>query len=521
MSIPTLKGRGRLATLYVHDAPFVCLGGEIHNSSASSLDYMERKVWPALRPMHLNCVLAPVSWELTEPEPDKFDFTLVDGLIAQCRREGVKLIPLWFGLWKSTFASYAPGWVKRDWRRYPRVHTAAGAPLDTFSPLGEASIAADATAFAALMAHIRQVDERENTVVMVQVENECGMFGAAREYGQAADAAFAAAVPPALAARYGVSGPWAEAFGPDAEEFFSAWCFARAVETVARAGQAAYDLPMFHNAWLETPPFGPGRNYPSGGCVAKCLTVWQTGAPSLCCFGPNAYGDVRPISDAYAACDNPIFIPETGGGPGAAAGALYAVGRHNALGFAPFGAERIWGVPMGLMDDPFAPAGAPVDRASPQRLAAAYDLIASLHPLIHRAHQDGRIYAFKESGDRGAVIETGKYRILVAYSDAPTAFTPGGGMPFPPPKQPGAPEGGGLIIQEDEDTFLAAGLGYRLEFLPLPGSAGAVTYEFIEEGVYQDGAWRPGRRINGDEARQGLKLGDMPEVRRVRVYTYQ
>ena len=107
----------------------------------------------------------------------------------------------------------------------------------------------------------------------------------------------------------------------------------------------------------------------------------------------------------------------------------------------------------------------------------------------------------------------------MAYSDAPTAFTPGGGMPFLPPKQPGAPEGGGLIIQEDEDTFLAAGLGYRLEFLPLPGSAGAVTYEFIEEGVYQDGAWRPGRRINGDKARQGLKLGDMPEVRRACAYT--
>ena len=206
--------------------------------------------------------------------------------------------------------------------------------MDTFSPLGEASIAADATAFAALMAHIRQVDERENTVVMVQVENECGMFGAAREYGQAADAAFAAGCPgPGRPLRR--ERPGAEAFGPDAEEFFSAWCFARAVETVA-GGQGGLRPAHVPQRLAGDAALRPGRNYPSGGCVAKCLTVWQTGAPSLCCFGPNAYGDVRPISDAYAACDNPIFIPRPAGARGRRPGA-HAVGRHNASALRPSG----------------------------------------------------------------------------------------------------------------------------------------------------------------------------------------
>ena len=64
MSIPTLKGRGRLATLYVHDAPFAPgLGGRFTTPARPAWTIWERKVWPALRPMHLNCVLAPVSWD--------------------------------------------------------------------------------------------------------------------------------------------------------------------------------------------------------------------------------------------------------------------------------------------------------------------------------------------------------------------------------------------------------------------------------------------------------------------------
>ena len=57
---------------------------------------------------------------------------------------------------------------------------------------------ADARAFAALMAHLAQVDARDNTVLMVQVENEIGMLPVARERGAMADKAWAAPVPPEL-----------------------------------------------------------------------------------------------------------------------------------------------------------------------------------------------------------------------------------------------------------------------------------------------------------------------------------
>ena len=82
--------------LYVDGAPFVALAGELHNSSSSSLTYMDQKVWPALRPLHMNTVILPIAWETIQPEEGKFDFTLVDGLLASARSEGMRLILLWF-----------------------------------------------------------------------------------------------------------------------------------------------------------------------------------------------------------------------------------------------------------------------------------------------------------------------------------------------------------------------------------------------------------------------------------------
>ena len=79
--IPYLEGKGKNTTLYVDGKPFVALSGEIHNSSSSSLEYMDNVVWPALRPLNMNCVIMPVYWECVEPEEGVFDFTLVDGLI--------------------------------------------------------------------------------------------------------------------------------------------------------------------------------------------------------------------------------------------------------------------------------------------------------------------------------------------------------------------------------------------------------------------------------------------------------
>ena len=58
-SIPHLAKNGAYTQLIVDDKPFFILGGELGNSSASSNEYM-RPIWPKLKQMNLNTVIAPV-----------------------------------------------------------------------------------------------------------------------------------------------------------------------------------------------------------------------------------------------------------------------------------------------------------------------------------------------------------------------------------------------------------------------------------------------------------------------------
>ena len=83
-----LKQQGTVKQLYVKDKPFLILGGELGNSSSSNNEYMN-KIWPKIKSMNLNTILAPVYWELIEPEEGKFDFNLVDSLIYNARKNDI------------------------------------------------------------------------------------------------------------------------------------------------------------------------------------------------------------------------------------------------------------------------------------------------------------------------------------------------------------------------------------------------------------------------------------------------
>ena len=134
---------GNVTQLIVEGKPFLALAGELYNNSATSLEYM-KPVWPRLTAMHLNTVLAPISWALLEPAEGKFDYTLVDGLIRAARAQNLRLVLLWFGSWKNTWSSYAPDWVKRDFERFPRVQLRNGSGTERLTPLNTANRDADA-----------------------------------------------------------------------------------------------------------------------------------------------------------------------------------------------------------------------------------------------------------------------------------------------------------------------------------------------------------------------------------------
>jgi hypothetical protein len=503
--IPYLRPQGYAQQLIVDGQPFLMLAGEIHNSSSSSLAYME-PLWDRLAAMGLNTVIAPLYWELVEPKEGQFDFHLLDGLVEGARVRDLRLVLLWFASWKNAASSYVPGWVKTDPGRFPRMQLAPGQDSNALSCFGQESREADARAFAAVMRRIRMIDEGRHTVLMMQVENETGVLGAPCDRSPLAEAAFAEPVPAALtgylrahreslvpefrqgweAAGSKMSGSWYEVFGEGGAEVFMAWHIGRYVDRVAEAGKAEYGLPMLANAWLKVGASAVAGFYPSGGPVYTMLDVWKAAAPHIDVLAPDIYAaDFRGVCAAYTRPDNPLIIPETHRDARAASTALYAFAQHDAICFAPFGID-----------------GAQV----PHPLTDSYRLLAEMMPLLCERQGQGsrRMAGFLQQGDDEQwEIELGGYvlRIQARW-----------------PLDTGRPPGGGMVLDLGDGEFCVAGRSITVEFGTAPGRTD-VEFLWLEEGAYRDGEWVPGRRLNGDETAHGraVKLGAELAVCRLRL----
>lgn len=527
--LPRLEKRGAVTQLIVDDKPFLILGGELYNSSSSNLEYME-PLWQQLKDMHLNTVLVAVSWQLTEPEEGRFDFSLVDGLIREAREHDMRLVLLWFGSWKNGLSHYVPDWVKQDPARFHTVILDNGKATETVSPLGLESGKADARAFAALMAHLKKVDGRENTVIMVQVQNEVGVLGAVRDYSELANTFFHQQVPKALIdglkmyeedlhpqvrelwERNGrrETGSWNEVFGNNllAEEYFMAWHYADYINAVATAGKAQYNLPMFVNAWIVQPEDKRAGDYPSGGPQEHVHDIWRIAAPNIDILSPDIYlPDFPAITEAYTHAWNPLFIPESFAGELGAANAFYAIGKHAAIGYSPFGID-------GIADSPQASA-----------LSKSYSVLEQLTPLITGAQSDNRITAFILTKNQSLITQKlGGYKVTASLSQNMRSgeFLSDNGY--------------GIVIWEGDDAFVVAGSNINITFVPDTTGPRMAGFLSVYEGEYLNGSWESGRLLNGDnimvnydlsnEAHHnrtgtGAKLGSDPSILKVKLYRFE
>lgn len=521
---PRLERQGTAMRLIVQDQPMLLLGGELGNSSASSAAYLA-PYWPRLKQMNLNTVLAPVSWELIEPVEGKFVWDSLDRLIEDARAHDMKLVLLWFGAWKNSMSTYVPAWVKRDQARFPRVQLPNGQSTEILSAFSTATRDADARVFAALLARIKAVDSRHNTVLMVQVENEIGMLPVAREYGAEANRLFAERVPAELmrhlsatrehqtglhklwAEQGGKSaGTWTEVFGEGdaAAEVFTAWHYSRFVEAVTIAGKAAYPLPMYVNAALNRMGRAPGE-YPSGGPLPHLLDVWKAGAPSLDFLAPDIYfPNFVDLATRFRRADNALFVPEANNSdkPEVPANAFYAFGKLDALGFSPFSIESI------------------TDRL-PNPLADAYAVLRQLSPAILSAQGLGRMSGFKPRVledetviDLPVTEAIGDYRFTVSFID-----------PWLPESEQRTATHGGLIIQTGPEDYLIAGQGITVTVKPVGAGPPLAGIDQAWEGAFDaQGRWVAGRLLNGDQTHQGRHLRLAPakfQIQRVRFYRYR
>lgn len=540
--LPHLERTATGTQLIVDSKPFIMLAGELHNSSTGSVHHM-MPLWKKMREKNLNTVITPVTWELTEPEEGRFDFTLVDSMIAGARHENLKLVLLWFGSWKNGSSTYVPAWVKKNTKRFPLVRYDNGEAYNTLSPLSNNSMLADAKAFGELMRHLKEVD-KEHTVLMVQLENEIGTLDfsafskktpnrSMRDYSATANTAFKGQVPealmrylnehkrdlhPAIAKAWKSNGArnkgtWEQVFGkglpPKAfdrnapgvmtdnawqdeypyltEEVFNAWYYASYVEKLAVKAKEIYPLPLFVNAWIKQ-RFGrePGV-YPSGGAQPHLFDIWRAAAPDIDIFATDIYSiDIYDwVCSSFNSKNNPLFIPETTATPDGAARAFYTFGKYQTLCYSPFGIDD-----KSIANDP--------------SFANAYGMLAHLQPLINKYSATERMTGLMVSKDHMSDVKTmGKYNVRASSLDSGDVA--------------------GLIVFQiaDDEFIIAGGVGGIVASFEKStnNKANHVAMLSLDEITF-DAYGRPlYHRLNGDELTATIHKGEVKAFK-VKLYEY-
>jgi hypothetical protein len=498
-----IEKNGRHALL-VDGEPFFMLGGQAHNSSGWPA--MLPQLWAAVEIMHANTLEVPIYWEQIEAQPGKFDFSLIDTLLMQSRRHHVRLVLLWFATWKNGSNHYMPEWMKRDAAKYPNITGKSGKPIDSPSPLSEATLEADRKAFSAVMKFLKAAD-KQHTVIMVQVENESGAWDSVRDYSALAQKRFEEPVPhellnpkvlEALHVPVVTSGTWQQVFGDRADEYFHAWSVARFVGQVAAAGRAEYPLPLYVNAALRDPLTNPSAtNYESGGPTDNVIPIWKAAAPAIDLLAPDIYlagsEKIIKVLDLYGRPDNPLFVPEAGLMADNAK-YLYEVIARGGIGFSPFGIDDNGrGATMAEMAERLKPFAQEYAMAIPMlRELAAWSFEGKIKSVVEREDQTAQTV---DLGAWQAIISFGAGRGDAMHSNA-------------------RPIGKLMIVQLGENKFIVIGTLCHISFSPTGSNAGkAWQYLKVEEGHYENGKFKFLRILNGDETDWGgPRFGAAPTV---------
>lgn len=524
---PALVQKNGVTRFELDGKPFLILTGEMHNSTSSSEEYMERiGAWEQMKKGNFNTVIASCSWELIEKEEGKFDFSSIDHLIVNARKNGIKIIMLWFASWKNSESTYAPAYVKRNSKKYPLVGTQEGGHLDVLSAFSQENLNADKRAFVALMNHIKAVDP-DHTVIMMQVENEMGILGSIRDFSPAAERAWKGQVPADLmqylsahkgklypelekvwgANGYKTKGSWEEIFGKShapgegdfpnyTEEIFQAYYYAKYVNEITAAGKAVHNIPMYVNNWLRYSTTATPGSFPSGSPLPEVLDIWRAGAPAVDFSAPDIYGNnFEWVVSEFTLSGNPLFIPECR--PDVSK-ALYSFGEYDAIGFSPFGFDgpQIRG--------PFIVTAEQFDVISD-----CYGILKEMDQLIIQNYGSDKMRGVLVTPqNQNPVVEMGDV-VLTARSSVNNQRSFNYGQTAEQLASENAQlaatnqqqaQSGALIIQTGPEEFYIVGINVAFSFAPKdPKVKTRYLFDTIEEGTFVDGKWVPERRLNGDE----------------------
>jgi hypothetical protein len=93
----------------------------------------------------------------------------------------------------------------------------------------------------------------------------------------------------------------------------------------------------------------------------------------------------------------------------------------------------------------------------------------------------------------------------------------------PKAKENDWPLTGGLMLALTDDEFYVGGTGLVITFKPKNSAYQAGILQ-VDEGIFEGGQWKPGRRLNGDQDHQGRHLRipvDQYGIQRIKLYQYK
>jgi hypothetical protein len=238
---------------------------------------------------------------------------------------------------------------------------------------------------------------------------------------------------------------------------------------------------MYANAWLNQECCSTPGTYPSGGPVSHLIDIWKAGAPAVDILAPDLYvPDYKNRCINFTKRGNPLFIPEMNSGDEGARNLFIAIGSYNAIGVSPFGIDRLGKMSL----SPDQPKG-PKETS----LSKSYNIIKQLSPLILDKQVTGEIAGFVVDEKNPTVTyDMGGYKVEVSLDEL-----------FGNKSKIGY----GIVMSDGPDKFIGAGSGFRVRFYSKTKSTEIIGIGSIDEGVFLNGSWIPGRRLNGDEDDQG------------------
>ena len=467
----TIGGRKRL---FVDGAPFIILGLQWDCDWCYCPEIMDA-FFAEGKKLNLNTVSLLLYWNEIEPEEGRYDFSMLDHRIEMARKYGLKLVLVWFGSYKNSGMTYAPDYIRRDHKKYRKVHDKDGALIPICCcPTAEATHQRDEQALIEVFKHLKAIDGEEHTVILFQMENEVGILNTNRCYC------------PECSQRF-ESGKWKETYGWKAEELFTAAMLCDYCDRLTKTVKEIYPLPIYMNAALPLEHVNsiPGGEWNplrhghfNGGPAGISLDIYRERAQHIDFFAPDiyqpSYRDFHKLCRQFSWDVNPLFIAEcsTGFRSRVEKNIIYAIGEFGAIGIDPWSISRAFPFQMG---EPLVNFTDLHHGANADELMKSYTMVRNaMYPIALTQHTDHLRAFVQEESEAGIKFPFGDVWIELTYDH---------------PKDSAR----GFVIQQSKDEFILSCTGVSVQFSRAWGEA--IPVKSVDIGRFEGPKWIPYYRM--------------------------